>query len=146
MLLSEISSVLPNATGWSYVTCSVLTVFALDAVRRVCFGVLYSRSSFWFLPHGGKFLGVWPCRLKYDWALILRVICHPVASLPDFRCFEMACSSHLWGCFIPLRCECFQTQVHSFVMVCSIGSYLRFVCSGQGGSRQRMSSSIICHL
>ena len=56
LLLSEISSVLPNATGWSYVTCSVLTVSASDAVRRVCFGVLDSCSSFWFLPHGGKFL------------------------------------------------------------------------------------------
>ena len=56
LLLSEISSILPTATGWSYVTCSVVTVSALDAVRRVCFGVLYSRSWFWFLPRGGMFL------------------------------------------------------------------------------------------
>ena len=56
LLLSEISSVLPNATGWSYVTCPVLIVSASDAVRCVCFGVLYSRISFWFLPYGGKFL------------------------------------------------------------------------------------------
>ena len=55
-LLSEISSVLPNATGWSCVTCSVLTVSASDAVRRVYFGVLSSHSSFWLLVHGGKFL------------------------------------------------------------------------------------------
>ena len=53
-------------------------------------------------------LGVWPCRLKYDLALILRVICHPVVSLPDFRCFEMARSSHLRGCFIALRCDAFR--------------------------------------
>ena len=53
-------------------------------------------------------LGVWPCWHKYDWALILRVICHPVARLPDFRCFEMARSSHLRGCFIPLRCDAFR--------------------------------------
>ena len=31
-------------------------------------------------------------------------------------------------------------------MVCSIGFCLRFVCSGQGGSRHLMFSSIICHL
>ena len=55
LLLSEISSVLPNVTGWSYVTCSGLTVSASDAVRRICFGVLCSCSSFWFLPHCGKF-------------------------------------------------------------------------------------------
>ena len=53
-------------------------------------------------------LGVWPCRLKYDWALILRVICHPVARLPVFSYFEMAHSSHLWGRFIPLRCDAFR--------------------------------------
>ena len=46
----------------------------------VCFGSCHMVSSS---------LGVWPCRHKYDWALILGVICHPVASLPDFRCFEM---------------------------------------------------------
>ena len=56
LLLSEISSVLPNTTGWSYVACSGLNVSASDAVRRICFGVLCSRSSFWFLSHGGKFL------------------------------------------------------------------------------------------
>ena len=60
-------------------------------------------ATWWQVP-----LGVWPCRLKYDWALILRLICHPVASLYDFRCFAMACSSHLQGCFIPLRCAAFR--------------------------------------
>ena len=102
-LLSEISSVLLNATGWSYVTGSVLTVSALVAVRRVCFGVLYSRSSFGSCHMVASSLGIWPCRLKYDWALILRVICHLVAGLPDYRCFAMAHCSHLRGFFIPLR-------------------------------------------
>ena len=37
LLLSEIPLVLPNATGWSYVACSGLTVSASDAVRLVCF-------------------------------------------------------------------------------------------------------------
>ena len=103
LLLSEISSVLPNATGWSYVACSGLAVSALGAVRRVCFGVLYSRSLFWFLPHGAGSLGGWPCWLKYDW-----VICHPVVRLPDLRCFEMARCSHLRGCFILLWCDAFR--------------------------------------
>ena len=42
--------------GWSYVACSGLTVPVSDVVHRVCFGVLCSRSSFWFLAHCGKFL------------------------------------------------------------------------------------------
>ena len=37
LLLSEISSVLTNVTGRSYVACSGLTVSALDAVRCVLF-------------------------------------------------------------------------------------------------------------
>ena len=37
LLLSEISSVLMNATSRSYVACSGLTVSASDAVRRVLF-------------------------------------------------------------------------------------------------------------
>ena len=52
-------------------------------------------------------LVVRPCRLKYDWTLIQRVICHPVAGLPDYRCFTLAWCSHLWGFFIPLRCDGF---------------------------------------
>ena len=53
-------------------------------------------------------LGVWPCWLKYDWAVIQRAICHPVAGLPDYRCFAMASSSHLRVFFIPLRCDAFR--------------------------------------
>ena len=53
-------------------------------------------------------LEVRPCRLKYVWNLIMRVICHPVAGLPDYRCFAMACCSHLRGFFIPLRCVGFR--------------------------------------
>ena len=146
MLLSEISSVLPNATGWSYVTCSVLTVSASDAVRCVCFGVLYSRSSFWFLPHGGKFLRglALPAQVWLS--------SYSEGDLPP--CCEFAWLQVLWdgpqfpssGMFHSTSMRCFQTQVHSFVMICSIGSCLRFVCSDQGGSRQLMSSSIICHL
>ena len=48
--------------------------------------------------------------------------------------------------FHPTSMRCFQTQVHSFALVRSVGSCLRFVCSGQGGSHQLMSSSIIWHL
>ena len=57
LLISENSTVLASGTGQSYVACSVLTVSASDAVFRVCFGVLWSLSSFWFLPHFDKFLG-----------------------------------------------------------------------------------------
>ena len=56
LLLSELSSVLTNVTGRSYVTCSRLTVSASDVVRHVCFLVLCSLSSFWFLPRCGRFL------------------------------------------------------------------------------------------
>ena len=83
----------------------------------ICFGCSAPRLLLGFYAPAVRFgschmmvssLGVWPCRLKYDWALILRLIYHPVAGLPDFGCFEMARSSHLWGCFIPLRCDAFR--------------------------------------
>ena len=56
LLLSEISSVLPNATGWSYVACSGLIVCASYAVRRVCFGVfmlpqfVLVLATWWHVP------------------------------------------------------------------------------------------------
>ena len=40
LLLPEISSVLPNATGWSYVACSGLTVSTSDALRSVFWGFI----------------------------------------------------------------------------------------------------------
>ena len=146
LLLPEISSVLPNANGWSYVACSGLTVSASDVVRRVCFGVLCSRSSFWFWPHGGKFLR--------GLALPAQIWLGSYSEGDLLPCCEVAWLQVLWdglqfpssGMFHPTSMWCFQTQVHSFVMVRSVGACLRFVCSGQGGSRQLMSSSIICHL
>ena len=61
-------------------------------------------------------LRVWSCQLKYDWTLIQRVVCHPVAGLPDYRCFAMAPQFPSLGIFHPSSMRCFQTQVQSFVM------------------------------
>ena len=57
LLLSEIPSALPNATGWSYVACSGLTVSASDAVRRVFWGFILPQfvlvlATWWQVPLG----------------------------------------------------------------------------------------------
>ena len=80
---------------WMLCAASVLAFYALSVRFGSCHVVASS-------------LEVQPCWLKYDWTLIPRVICHPVAGLPDYRCFAMARCSHLQGFFIPFRCYGFR--------------------------------------